>query len=60
MQPYIVKHIFAQSEPPVNLKKIAIGDGSLGSFATIRHLPVVWSIMSLVLPASSAEMKRFS
>ncbi|RPD76193.1 alpha/beta-hydrolase [Lentinus tigrinus ALCF2SS1-7] len=39
--PYIVKHLFAQSKPPVNLKKIAIGDGSLGSFATIRHLPVL-------------------
>ncbi|RDX42857.1 alpha/beta-hydrolase [Lentinus brumalis] len=42
--PYIVKHIFAQSKPPVNLKKIAIGDGSLGSFATIRHLPVLNTI----------------
>ncbi|KAI0718592.1 alpha/beta-hydrolase [Cerioporus squamosus] len=42
--PYIVKHIFAQAKPPVNLKKIAIGDGSLGSFATIRHLPVLNTI----------------
>lgn len=36
-----MKHIFEQDSPPVNLKKAAIGDGSLGSFATIRHLPVV-------------------
>ena len=40
-QPYIAKHLFSAPTPPVNLRKIAIGDGSLGSFATIRHLPVV-------------------
>ncbi|KAI0327526.1 alpha/beta-hydrolase [Cubamyces sp. BRFM 1775] len=39
--PYIVKHLFAQEKSPVNLRKFAIGDGSLGSFATIRHLPVI-------------------
>ncbi|KAJ7354412.1 alpha/beta-hydrolase [Mycena albidolilacea] len=39
--PYITKHIFQNSNPPVNLRKIAIGDGSLGSQATIRHLPIL-------------------
>ncbi|KAH9929043.1 alpha/beta-hydrolase, partial [Epithele typhae] len=39
--PYIMKHLVQQDSPPVNLHKAAIGDGSLGSFATIRHLPVL-------------------
>ncbi|KAI0822442.1 alpha/beta-hydrolase [Trametes gibbosa] len=39
--PYIAKHLFAQPSPPVTLRKIAIGDGSLGSLATIRDLPVI-------------------
>ncbi|RDX43821.1 alpha/beta-hydrolase [Lentinus brumalis] len=39
--PYITKHIFQHANPPVNLSKIAIGDGSLGSQATVEHLPVV-------------------
>ncbi|KAJ7878005.1 alpha/beta-hydrolase [Mycena olivaceomarginata] len=39
--PYITKHIFRNSNPPVNLRKIAIGDGSLGSQATIRHLRIL-------------------
>ncbi|KAI0672407.1 alpha/beta-hydrolase [Trametes maxima] len=39
--PYIVKHLFAQVSSPVNLKRFAIGDGSLGSLATIRDLPVI-------------------
>ncbi|KAJ7812365.1 alpha/beta-hydrolase [Mycena olivaceomarginata] len=39
--PYITKHIFRNSNPPVNLSKIAIRDGSLGSQATIRHLPIL-------------------
>ncbi|KAM5536828.1 hypothetical protein V8D89_009546 [Ganoderma adspersum] len=39
--PYIVKHLFAASNPPVNLRKVAIGNGFLGSYATVRHLPVV-------------------
>ncbi|KAJ7812359.1 alpha/beta-hydrolase [Mycena olivaceomarginata] len=38
---YIKKHIFQNSNPPVNLHKIAIGDRSLGSQATIRHLPIL-------------------
>ncbi|KAK7001471.1 Alpha/beta-hydrolase [Favolaschia claudopus] len=39
--PYITKHIFQTAKPPVNLRKIAIGDGSLGSQATVEHLPVL-------------------
>nr|VWO99735.1 Cyanate hydratase (Cyanase) (EC (Cyanate hydrolase) (Cyanate lyase) [Ganoderma boninense] len=39
--PYITKHVFQTPKPPVNLRKIAIGDGSLGSQATVEHLPVV-------------------
>ncbi|CDO75095.1 hypothetical protein BN946_scf185010.g20 [Trametes cinnabarina] len=39
--PYIAKHLFARTSGPVNLRKIAIGDGSLGSLATIRDLPVI-------------------
>ncbi|KAI0682067.1 alpha/beta-hydrolase [Cerioporus squamosus] len=39
--PYITKHIFQHPNPPVKLRKIAIGDGSLGSQATVEHLPVV-------------------
>ncbi|KAI0329310.1 alpha/beta-hydrolase [Cubamyces sp. BRFM 1775] len=39
--PYITKHIFQAQNPPVKLRKIAIGDGSLGSQATVEHLPVV-------------------
>ncbi|OSC99902.1 alpha/beta-hydrolase [Trametes coccinea BRFM310] len=39
--PYITKHLFQAENPPVKLRKIAIGDGSLGSQATVEHLPVV-------------------
>ncbi|KAI0787985.1 alpha/beta-hydrolase [Fomes fomentarius] len=39
--PYITKHLFQTPNPPVNLSKIAIGDGSLGSQATVEHLSVV-------------------
>ncbi|CAL1716100.1 unnamed protein product [Somion occarium] len=39
--PYITKHMFSSSNPPVKLRKIAIGDGSLGSLATIRELPTL-------------------
>ncbi|KAI0775028.1 alpha/beta-hydrolase [Trametes elegans] len=39
--PYITKHIFQTENPPVKLRKIAIGDGSLGSLATVEHVPVV-------------------
>ncbi|KAJ7027721.1 alpha/beta-hydrolase [Mycena alexandri] len=39
--PYITKHIFQTPNPPVKLRKITIGDGSLGSEATVEHLPVL-------------------
>ncbi|KAI8982714.1 alpha/beta-hydrolase [Trametes punicea] len=39
--PYITKHLFQTQNPPVKLRKIAIGDGSLGSEATVEHLPVI-------------------
>ena len=41
LQPYITKHIFSTPKPPVKLRKIAIGDGSLGSLATVEELPAV-------------------
>ncbi|KAJ6518365.1 alpha/beta-hydrolase [Mycena vulgaris] len=39
--PYITKHIFQTPNPPVKLHKIVIGDGSLGSQATVEHLPIL-------------------
>ncbi|KAJ6483954.1 alpha/beta-hydrolase [Mycena sanguinolenta] len=39
--PYITKHIFQTANPPVKLRKITIGDGSLGSQATVEHLPIL-------------------
>ncbi|KAI0705478.1 alpha/beta-hydrolase [Earliella scabrosa] len=39
--PYIVKHLLAREKPPVNLRKVAIGDGSFGNLATIRDVPVL-------------------
>lgn len=49
LQPYITKHIFQAPNPPINLSKIAIGDGSLGSQATVEHLPVVSYLPFLAL-----------
>ena len=40
-QPYITKAYFSMSNPPVNLVKIAIGDGTMGSIAVVEDLPVV-------------------
>ncbi|KAI0349727.1 alpha/beta-hydrolase [Trametes cingulata] len=39
--PYIAKHIFQSGSPPVKLRKLTIGDGWLGSEATVMNLPVV-------------------
>ncbi|OBZ72405.1 putative serine carboxypeptidase CPVL [Grifola frondosa] len=39
--PYITKHLFSTPNPPVQLRKIAIGDGSLGSLAVVEELPVL-------------------
>ena len=41
LKPYITKHIFEHPNPPVKLAGFAIGDGSLGSLATIEELPAV-------------------
>lgn len=41
MQPYITKTLQAMSEPPVQLAKITIGDGSIGSGATFIELSTV-------------------
>ncbi|KAH9832569.1 alpha beta-hydrolase [Rhodofomes roseus] len=38
--PYITKAYFGMANPPVNLAKIAIGDGTVGSEAVFEHLPV--------------------
>ncbi|KAI0718832.1 alpha/beta-hydrolase [Fomitopsis betulina] len=38
--PYITKAYFGMADPPVNLAKIAIGDGTVGSEAVYEHLPV--------------------
>ncbi|KAJ7474691.1 alpha/beta-hydrolase [Mycena latifolia] len=39
--PYITKTIFSTPNPPVNLRKIAIGDGTLGSFPVFEELPTL-------------------
>jgi carboxypeptidase D len=39
--PYITKAYFQTEKPPVNLTKIAIGDGAIGSTETFLELPVV-------------------
>ncbi|PIL29080.1 hypothetical protein GSI_09128 [Ganoderma sinense ZZ0214-1] len=38
---YIVKHLFGLSSPPVNLRKVVVGNGMLGSVTTVRELPVI-------------------
>ncbi|KZT67351.1 alpha/beta-hydrolase [Daedalea quercina L-15889] len=38
--PYITKAYFGMADPPVNLSKIAIGDGTVGSEAVYEHVPV--------------------
>ena len=40
-QPYITKAYFGLTNPPVNLTKISIGDGSIGSGVEFEELPVV-------------------
>lgn len=39
--PYITKAIFSAPKSPVNLRKIAIGDGTLGSLAVFEQLPTL-------------------
>jgi len=40
-QPYITKTYFEMDDPPVNLSRIAIGDGTLASLETGTELPVI-------------------
>ncbi|KAJ7621016.1 Alpha/Beta hydrolase protein [Roridomyces roridus] len=42
--PYITKTIFATPNPPVALKKIAVGDGTLGAFPVFEELPTLTTI----------------
>ncbi|TDL23044.1 alpha/beta-hydrolase [Rickenella mellea] len=39
--PYITKALFATNKPPVQLKKIAIGDGTMASWNVFAELPTV-------------------
>ncbi|KAJ7933813.1 alpha/beta-hydrolase [Mycena leptocephala] len=39
--PYITKAIFSTPCPPVNLRKIAIGDGTIGEFPTFEGVPIL-------------------
>ena len=41
LQPYIAKTYFEMDNPPVNLARIAIGDGVLTSVEAFMELPVV-------------------
>lgn len=40
-KPYITKAYFGMEDPPVNLSRIAIGDGTLGSGFEFELLPTV-------------------
>ena len=40
-QPYIAKHCFGLKNLPVNLVKIAIGNGALSNLYVYRFLPTV-------------------
>ncbi|KAI0730653.1 alpha/beta-hydrolase [Earliella scabrosa] len=39
--PYIMKTYFGMTNPPVKLAKVAIGDGTLGSFVEFEYLPTL-------------------
>jgi len=39
--PYITKTIFSTPNPPVKLRKIAIGDGAIGSLSVFEELPAL-------------------
>ncbi|EMD31276.1 hypothetical protein CERSUDRAFT_89132 [Gelatoporia subvermispora B] len=39
--PYITKGIFSAPNPPVNLRRIAMGDGAIGSLAAFEELPAL-------------------
>jgi len=40
-QPYITKHYFGLQKPPVNLAKIAMGNGVIPNFYVFAFLPMV-------------------
>lgn len=40
-QPYIMKAYFGLTNPPVNIAKFAIGDGTVGSTLTFQYVPTV-------------------
>ncbi|KAJ6602725.1 alpha/beta-hydrolase [Mycena vulgaris] len=40
--PYITKTIFSTPNPPVNLAKMVVGDGTLGSEATFQNVPTTY------------------
>ncbi|KZP13619.1 alpha/beta-hydrolase [Athelia psychrophila] len=42
--PYISKALFSLESPPVNLKKLVIGDGAIGSFAGYEEIPTVHTL----------------
>ncbi|KAI0352156.1 alpha/beta-hydrolase [Trametes cingulata] len=42
--PYIMKTYFGLTNPPVNIAKFAIGDGTVGSFEVFELLPTVTTI----------------
>ncbi|KAJ6629342.1 alpha/beta-hydrolase [Mycena sp. CBHHK59/15] len=44
--PYITKAIFSTPNPPVTLKKMIVGDGTLGSLATFEELPTLTTIQT--------------
>lgn len=44
--PYITKAYFGLSDPPVNLAKIVIGDGTVGSDAVFQYLPTTTVIQT--------------
>ncbi|KAF7361135.1 Alpha/beta-hydrolase [Mycena sanguinolenta] len=44
LQPYITKTIFSTANPPVSLRKIIVGDGTLGDAATFEHVPTLTTI----------------
>ena len=43
-QPYITKAYFGLEDPPVNLSRIAIGDGTIGSGVEFEELPTVYPL----------------
>ena len=45
-QPYITKTYFGMTDPPVNLSRIAIGDGAIGSFVEFEIMPTVRLLLS--------------